>query len=519
MTTLRTYEPKARIPEMVTAPASFAYRRVDLTKPEDRTFTNSLVSASRWRSANNWRWYDGIGEVHYGISRSARVAGYGNPVPERINAVGTVTDQREQGVLAEIIAGIYAPWGGVRGLIERYYTLMKVPAEAYLIRVRDDEGLEDGYWFLSPDEIDSDSFTGTGEVDTSKPVKWITANIKGGVDGQTNTFSREIEVGDFIGRVWNPSKRWVDMVDSPMEALSGLCETLTVLSDTMLGRLRQRFALSGVLLIPSEINDANIAGARPGDEHADKVLNYLITVMTRNVTNHQDALAHIPALLKGPADALEAFRHVILDSSIAAEDLAYRGELIGRILDGLDVQKRKVKGGEGANHWDSWSDSEDEIRLAVRPDLESLGNALTRAVLRPALIARGWTPGQIKPWRVGFDLSEAVTRTNQAEDFRQGADRGWISAKAGRRSIGAKESDAPTGDEEIRIVGRILQDPYLATFGLSEAPRIDWDKVKTTKPTGPAAGPGGQGKSGPGVGSPGSPGSRDSDAPKSKTPG
>jgi hypothetical protein len=242
--------------------------------------------------------------------------------------------------------------------------------------------------------------------------------------------------------------------------------------------------------------------------------------MTRNIMNHDDATAHIPAILKIPAAFVEGVKHIVFDTAIDERDLKLRGELIGRILTGLDVQKQQAQENETSNHWSSWSNSEDERRVAVQPKLESLCWALTRAVLHAELRQRGWIDAKISPWRVGFDLSEASVTINQAENFRLAHDRGWINEEAGRRSIGAKSTDAMSPEEKVRWAGEKLKDPYLALYGLDgkDGIKIDWSKVSATKqPPGPQP-PGQGGKAGPGVGSPGSPSSRDSDAPKSKEP-
>jgi hypothetical protein len=518
LSTLKTYEPPARTLEPQAHGTQFAYKPINLGDEGDRNYLDITTRISRFSARDAWKHYESIGEVHYGVDRTGVVAGYGRLFAQRINARGQATDDRDAGVLADIVAGIYGKFGGVRGLLERADTLMRVPAEGYLIRVVEN-GIQDGYWMLSPDEIQGANLV-EGKPQPGEPVRWITASVTG-TGGETNQFVREVRPEDFLGRVWMPSKRYVDMVNSPMTALAGQCEELMTLTAGIMGRLRQRFAIAGILLIPSEINDANIAGAKPGEEHSDKVLSYLITLMTRNVMNHDQAAAYIPALLKGPAAALEAFRHVILDTMISDQDIRQRAELIDRILIGLDVQKSQTVGNEDSNHWNAWSNAEDERRIAVAPKLESLCNALTRAILHPELQKRGWEPARILPWRVWFDLSDASVKVNQAEDFRLGWERGWLGDEAGRRAIGAKETDKMTPEEKVRWIGWVTKDPYLSLYGIDgkDGIAIDYDKVGASKkPPGPDAGPEG-GKVGPGVGDPGSPGSRDSDTPKSKEPG
>lgn len=518
MTKLKTYvapSPSAQ----VTAPTSqFAYRPININDASSRNYLDTALRISRFSARTSWDHYESIGEVHYGIDRTATVAGYARLFPQKINARGEAIDDKDSGVLAEIVQGIYSPFGGTRALLERADTLMRVPGEGYLIRVREEDQV-DGYWILSPDEIQTANLL-DGKPKPGDPIKWMTATTTGS-NGMDNAFIREVEPRDFLGRIWNPSKRYVDMVNSPMAALAGECEELIALTDSIMGRLRSRFALAGLLLVPSQMNDINVAGPTPQQEHSNKILSFLIAMMTRNVMNHDQAYAHIPGILMGPAEVLEQVRHLVLDTAVDERDIKLRAELIGRILTGLDVQKAQTQSNEDSNHWNAWTNSEDERRIAVQPKLEALCWTFTRAILHKELQAREWTAGKITPWRVWFDLSEASTQINQAENFRLAWDRGWISPAAGRRAVGANETDAPTPQDKIQWAGFITKDPYLLTFGLDgkDGIAIDWDKVGAAKkPPGPDAG-GQGGKVGPGSKPAGSPSSRDSDAPKAKEPG
>lgn len=512
MSTLLAYEPAAANIEHSNNGVQFAYQPINITNGAQRGYLDTVSRVSRYSMSDAWRFYDEIGEVHYALDRTAAVAGYANLFPQRINARGQATDAREDGVLADIVSGIYGKFGGVRGLIERFDTLMRVTGEAFLIRVVED-GIADGYWLLSPDEIQPPSITASPNQEDG-PIQWITASVTGS-GGDTSKFTREVAPEDFLGRIWMPSKRYVDMTNSPLLSLRPLCEELIDLTKSIHGRLRQRFALAGLLLIPSGINDANIAGPRPGQDHSDKVMDFLITLMTRNVMDHDQAYAHIPGILKGPAAELSEVRHMILDTAIASGDIEQRSELIGRILQGLDVQKQQSQSNEGSNHWSAWSNSEDERRVAVQPKLEAFCHAVTRAILRKELKQNNWIDAKIAPWRVWYDLSEATTQINQAENFRLGWERGWIDDEAGRRSIGAAETDKMTPEDKVRWAGYVTKDPYLMSYGIDgkDGIAIDWDKVGASqKAPGPAADAGG------GKGEPGSPAGRDSDAPKSKEP-
>lgn len=516
MTKLMTYEPRLTIEPA--SHAELAHRSLNLDSREDRGYLRGTTQMGAEASDVSWLNYERIGEVRYAVSRSARIAGYGVLYGEYLGRDGDVERKAETGVVADIVAEIYGKFGGLRGLLERFYTLMKIPAECYPIWVREND-IVDGMWFLSPHEIDQSSIiSGTGRIDDSKPIKWITGRMQS-AEGHSN-FTRQIQQQDFLGRIWVPSKKFTDETDSPMSALNDQCQMLYTLTESIMGRLQQRFALAGILLIPNEINDAAInSDVSAGQYSNNKVLNYLITIMTRNVVAHDTGRGQMPALLSGPADVLDKVKHIILETTIAETDIRLRSELISRILDGLDQQKQASTGGEGTNHWGMWAVSDEERRITVQPDLESMCNALTKMVLWPRLRSRGWTDARIRRWRVGYDLSQAAVKTNVAEDARQAHDRGLVNAKFARRSIGATENDAMSDEEYVRWVGAKMSDPVLAVYGL-EGVEVATLPVRASSPApGPNPdSPADDAPVGPGVGQPGSPDDRDSDAPKAEEP-
>jgi len=508
---------------LVPQDVSFAHESIDVSKTYDREYLNTLIANNSGEHSLSWRNYRRVGEVRYAIQRSARIAGSARLVAARVNEKGQILETKERGVEADIVAMITSRFGGTRGLIERYYTLMNVPGQSFLTRVRenrDGSGNPDGFWFLSASEIARE-----GDPDrrarSADPLTWTMKRAAG-----TNSVrsSRLILPNDFYGRVWSPDHEFVEDVNSPMEAINSLCEQLHTLNETLAGRLRQRFALAGILLIPNEISDAAISsdeGARPreGLYSSDKVMNYLIHVMTTNVVNHAKGLASIPILLKGPAAVLDKVRHMMMDVRIFEEDLKHRSVLIESIFQALNQQKQAVTG-EGSNHWGMWAVSDEERRITVSPDLDAMCHALTRLVLWPELKERKRPDGAIWPWRVWYDLSAAQVRSNQGEDARQGFDRMVVSGAFLRNLMGATDEDAPSAEEYVRQVGVLTKNPVLMCYGL-EGVEVDWEQVAAWGNTpGPAPdSPGDAPEVGPGVGDPGSPEARNTNTPRSQEPG
>lgn len=510
---VREYNPPAAGGgQAVGSEGELAYRPIDVSKALERSYMNSIVQSAGGDAAHSWTNYRRIGEVRYAINRSAHVAGYGRPVAVEVDPTGRVVRVMDKGVEADIAASITSTYGGVRGLIERYYTLMQVPGQGFLVRLRegmDGKGAEDGYFVLSASEINKE-----GDVEArAKNGDAITWNMRR--RNSTQEFQRHIQPEDFLGRLWMPDHEYVEDSSSPMQAINLICDELNTLTEAIAGRLKSRFALAGILLIPNEINDAAISGDKPSDNKfsTDKVMNYLIHVMTTNVVRHAEGLAAMPILLKGPADVLDKVKHLVMEATVADQDLKQRAELIGRILHSLDQPTGASSDGEDQSHWGMWYAGDDERRVAVTPSLARFGHALTRAVMWPQLQERNRPPGGILKYRIQFELSDGDIRANKEEAIRQVWDRAEGSGAALRRIHGLTDADMPDPNERVRIVGMQMKNPYLALHGL-EGVEVDWDEAaKWGGKTGPAAdSQGDDGKAGPGSGQPGSPDRSDRDS-------
>lgn len=495
---------------------------LDLTSQRDRDYAAANVSATRTNAEQSWMNYRRIGELRYGVWRLARVAGYASLFGAKLDARGNVVEVAKSGSPAIAAQRLYSRFGGVRGLIERFYILSQIPGEAWLANTAegiDGSGAVDGLWFLSSSEIDRNSIAPGTPV--TNPVSWQTMKRR---PTDTAVAARTILPQNFLGRVWTPDPEYVDDASSPMESINYLCDLLWDLTESIKSRLQSRFAMAGFLLIPNEMSDAAISGTPPAVQYSnDKVLNYIIHVLTQNMKYHGTALGSMPIAIKGPADALEKFRHVVADVSISETDLTLRGEILDRIFDAFDAPKASVQGGQGESHWGGWLRTDEERRIAVQPTVEAMCHALTRLAYWPTLreLQPRWSEQAIREWRVWPDLSAASVKTNRADDARLAWDRGWVNDDFGRDTVGASDIDAMTPEERVRWTGIKMRDPYLALYGLDDdGITIEWDKVGLR---GGARGPtpdseSGPAEVGPGVGQPGSPDDRDSDEPDSDTP-
>ncbi len=503
---------------------------VDLRQADDIKYLRTVLSTSKSYGQLPWKWYDGIGEVHYAISRGSRVAGYAKLIAVELGKDGT-PEKEAKGLPAEIADSIASPYGGKRGFVERFFTMSKIPGDCYLIECTDSrDGSFDGYDVLDADEIDASSFDEGTRADRGEQVfgagmsiRRITHPMIGGTTGfgTSERLSIEIPGENFLGRIWRPSSRYVDLPDSPMRALEPTCELLYLLTMNLKAKILNRLALNGIVYIPTEVND--IRDGAPGGDQANpmldgKVIDRLIRAASYAILNFDDPRSALPIFMSGPAQYADAIKHIILDRELYETDMKLRAELIDRLLMGLDIQPQTVRGIGDSNHWSSWSISDDERRINIQPDIETLCWAVTRMILHRKMLEAGLPPGRIRKTALWYDLTPANVKTNLAEDARQANDRILIGPAATRKLTGLAEADAPSEVEYIRMVGVKQNDPYLATFGMSEAEKIDWDKVGKGSKTGPGAdSQGDKPKAGAGKSS-GGPDDNESDTPRKLRP-
>lgn len=499
------------------------YRSLDIGRREDRDYLDAVVAMGQFPAAEAWKWYETIGEVRYAINRAARVAGYATFYAEYVKPDGTVSrDNSDSPTVNGIVADITSRFGGTRGLIQRYYALQKIAGESVAIRFKDD-GEYDGYWFLSPDEVERQGLDALA-ADLNTPLGWKTGRAAKAQSGTQDPFRRTVAKEDVLGRIWNASFRYTDECDSPMMAVNPLCSMLNDLTDSIKARIKSRFAMNGMLLIPSGMSDAAIGGPQPTTlmYSPNKVLNAIIHIMTVNMATSGNAVDRLPIAVMGGADELDKVRHMVFDASIDEVDLKLRVELIGRILEGLDQQKAATRDGADQSHWGAWATDEAERRITVEPDLQQFDHLATRIILRKRLRELEWKPERIAGWRIRHKLNEAMIRVNQAEDYRQAFDRFGVGYAGLRRATGAEETDAAKPDELVRMLGNKIGNPILAFYNLPGIEAVDLEKAASWGK--PAPGPTATSAGDPapvdsGKGDPGSPNSRDSDTPKSQEPG
>jgi hypothetical protein len=476
---------------------------LNLRNKEDQQYLADALLHARTRAVTAWKHFERLGVVRYPLHRAARIAGAATLHCTRLDEDNTPTGPvgrsgTTNALASDIVGGIYSRLGGVRGLIERYFLHQKVPADSHLIRVNEGRGY-DGYMFLSPDELQTpqDAIPGTNGA---PGLRWIMSprGATGG-GGVERTIARQ----DYLGRVWSPSARFVNLPDSPLFTLDGDCDLFYRMNIVLRAQYRSRAIVGNALFLPSSLNQ--LAQGEVTATGSTELVQRWAEIERRNaeLSEEGDAVDVAHIIVSGSDDAGEKIREITFGRETLETDLKLRAELFDRIMFALDINTRATTG-ESQNHFSAWSDNADELRLAVKPDVEAMCWAFTRLILRPQLLNAGVDPAEVNQLVVWYDLSEASIKINRQEDSRQLVDRGGLALRTARKVGGFEETDAPTEEEYVRQLGFMMKNPYLATYGLAIADKIDMEQAMPKPPGKPAEGKGDPPES-DGGGDPGSP--------------
>lgn len=499
---------------------TFAAQPLNLRNKGDRRRLDSVLTHGRLVGEPAWNHFKNLGEVHFALTRAARIAGYAKIFPVTFAPDGTVEDVIESGPASDIVASVYSRAGGTRGLLERYFLQQKIPAESHLIRVMNGDQ-QDGYMFLSSRELDSPS-AGTGldierATQSGAKLTWRTMPHLRHSTGQGD-WDIPISQANYLGRVWSPAPDYFNVPESPLMALDTLCTLLTDMGKFMSAAFKSRLFIAGMLFFPQSMQQV-LGGRNDSKGGQTDFLDVMWAIIKENALADGEATSIAPMLMMGEDDAGEKIKHITVDRVIAETDLKLRAELIDRILFGLDIVSQATTSGEDVNHFGAWQAAADELRLAVIPDVEAFCWTIDRLILKPELAKLSPTiTGDISRVGIYYDLSSASVRANRQADAKTLRDQGILNAMANLKAGGWTEEDQLAGAEYIRWLGIHVKDPYLASFGMPEQDDIDWDKVKSTMPTGRPAEGTDDLPAGPGVGDPGSPDDEDTDRPEDSKP-
>jgi hypothetical protein len=154
-----------------------------------------------------------------------------------------------------------------------------------------------------------------------------------------------------------------------------------------------------------------------------------------------DVSRHLPVIINGHQEALNAVRHLSLQTPFDERVDSLRTSAVRRIAIGLDLPAEVLSGLGELNHWTAWAVESSGQRVNIEPTLNFVCRELTTKFLRPALEAMGLADAD--QYMVSFDVAGAQSEANKGDLALAAYDLGIISADAARTALGYGSGDAP----------------------------------------------------------------------------
>ena len=395
------------------------------------------------RAAHAWQreafgYYEQIGEVKYAFDMVASLVSRvrlfaavvddpdmvpveGSAFLEQLADQGLSPDETGDviGAAQEVVSDLMLHSLGLgSGLLRDISTCIQVVGESYLVSHR-------GRWMaVSPESLEARGQRWRLRLDRTE---------RGG--------DIELDEDAFVARIWKPSARYANEPTSSMVGVLDSCEALVILDQAIRSMTRTRLG-AGVLFIPEGLT------ATTGN-----VEEVLVEAVTQPIQDETAATSVVPLILTGPVELGKELKRIDLARPVDQEMIEMADRLLNRILTGIDVPKDIITGLAEVRYANALIITDDLFRTAIEPLVLLICDALTQAVLRPAMrksfVDRGEHPPQlIDHVVVWFDPSDAVTRPDKSQAANEGFDRRILSAEAWRSSRGFNELDAPSAEEQ-----------------------------------------------------------------------
>jgi hypothetical protein len=355
-------------------------------------------------------------------------------------------DPQIAGWAAEIVAGMRSKIGGQPELLRRYGEQMFLVGEVYLL-------LED-----IPSGLITEVLT-VLELVKQRGVNGSTYKRIWG-DGSPD---QVLPAGVEPNRVWRPDRRFGRLASSSAKACLVILDELDILTRLVKASSICAMALSGMLLIPDEL-DSPLDDAAPDDAEAMHPLIFdIIRQAVRAIDDPSSAAAFTPYILQGAADLLDKVRHIPFQAS-AGEHVTQRAEALQRLAQGLDLPVEVLLGHMSTTFSNAAQISVDTYKLHIEPMLQMLADAIQETILWPRLAQKmGLTPQQVKDGGyppeimavgVHYDASDLVSHPDKSADVVTLATKDqtqtMVAIREVRMAVGLTPDDAPDDEEVAR---------------------------------------------------------------------
>ena len=412
------------------------------------------TTGGEWQ-ADAWEMYDLIGEQRFLANTLAGRASQARLFVGRLSSSDPLADPEpvEDERLQAILDSVGDTTPGRAQIVLRAVINFFVSGEAYLVGIPPHIlaraiGEEPNPLIPAPADGDIDMMSLDWRTLSISELVFKTEDLVEIYLAEANGRKVEVSLDEiYVIRAWrsHPLKAW--QADSPTRSSLPVLRELVGLTMAISAQIDSRLAGAGVLLVPDSARKAMLRALElPEDSEEDPFVDALIEAMSTAIADRANAAAYVPLVVTVPDEVAEKFKHLTFSSPFDKQMQPLREEAIRRLALGQDAPPELLLGTGGMNHWGAWLVREDVVTTHLEPPLALFCDALTTQLLRPMMLALGYSQEEADEHVVWYDISHMVVRPNRASEAMDLYNAGELSGEALRNAMGFDENDAPPGD-------------------------------------------------------------------------
>lgn len=376
------------------------------------------------------------------------------------------------GPAADCVAQFYGGPSGQSQYMNAMDLQLQIPGEGYVVGEPDKDNAGEYVWCVK-------SIT---EIDVA-PI----SGKKGAVNGWRVQYDegqwRNLPEDSYVFRQWipDPERSW--RPDSPARGALRTLRLIDLLERRIMAQASSRLAMNGFLKYASEITFP----INPNFKDApDPFAAELLDIAGKVMENPGAALAAMPFPLKIPGEYFDKFEHVEFANAFDEHLLPILSSLYDTLAADMNMPKEVVTGMGSTSHWNAWSLDEQGIETHIKPPAEMMCQGLTKAYLKPWLLAAGESlyDSSGAEYIIWYDTSELDIPPDMSAAADAAYDRQAITREGYAVAKGFSAQTVPTKKQlREQLLLQMAKDPASAPVAIEE--------LTGTPVAGASSGPGG----------------------------
>lgn len=419
-----------------------------------------------------WNYYrEGVGAFKYAMLWHTQTMSRVRLVAALQHSTGEAPEPVLDGLPAEAMLEFYGGPSGQSQYMAGMDLQLQVPGEGYVVGYRDEMTGEYEWCVHSREEIN---------VISAKTRKGRTGSLwQIQIDeGVWKTLPED----SYVFRQWvpDPERQW--RPDSPSRGALPVLRLIDMLERRLMAQATSRLAMNGFLKYAQEITFVPNPKFK---DTPDPFIAELLDIAEKVIQNPGSALAAMPLPIKLPAEHFDKFEHMPFANPFDERVMEILNGLYDKLSVSLNMPKEVVTGMGDTSHWNAWSLDEQGIETHIKPPAEQICQGLTKAYLKPWLVAAGaplsTSDGEYIVW---YDTKELDVPPDLSEAADAAVDRIMISPASYRAAKGFSEDDAPNEKDvkELLLVKAATGDPSLTKSVIKELTGMEVELESNTPP-------------------------------------